>query len=263
VDERRERQSQVGKLDGRVAIVTGGARGQGAEEASLFAAEGAKVLVADVLDDLADEVATGIGAAAISCHLDVRDPASWQNAVDLAVASFGRVDVLVNNAGVVRIVPIEDMEFADYLAVIEVNQHGCWLGMKYVIPVMKGNGGGAIVNIASQAGMVPAKGLSAYAASKFAVRGMTRVAAAELGPLGIRVNAICPGAIDTDMALSRQFPPDQRAGLYSHLPVGRIGTVEEVARLVLFLACDDSSYCTGTEFVIDGGALATVQIPRR
>jgi 3alpha(or 20beta)-hydroxysteroid dehydrogenase len=253
----------VAKLEGLVAIVTGAARGQGEAEASLLAAEGAKVVVADVLDEQAAEVAARIGAAALACHLDVRDPRGWQDAVDLAVESFGHLDVLVNNAGIVRITPIEDMDFADYLEVIEINQHGCWLGMKHVIPAMKANGSGNIINVASQAGILPAPGLSAYAASKFAVRGMTKVAAAELGPAGIRVNAIFPGAIDTPMALSRQFPPERRARLYSHLPLARIGTAEEVARLVLFLASDDSSYCTGGEFVIDGGALATVPIPRR
>jgi 3alpha(or 20beta)-hydroxysteroid dehydrogenase len=253
----------VGKLDGRVAIVTGAARGQGEAEARLLAEEGATVVVADVLDDLANTVADAIGDRTVAAHLDVRDPASWEAAVELATSSFGRLDILVNNAGILRLGTIEEMPFEEYLAVVNVNQHGCWLGIKHVAPIMRAVGAGTIVNVSSQAGIVPAAGISAYAASKFAIRGITRVAAAELGHDGVRVNAILPGAIDTDMLTSRTMPPEQRTAFYARQPIPRVGTTDEIAKLVLFLASDDSTYCTGADFSIDGGAIAVLPIPPR
>ena len=251
----------MGRLDSKVAIVTGAARGQGEAEARLFAEEGASVMIADVLDDLTAKVASDIGDRAVACHLDVTDPASWQAAVDVAMTNFGRLDILVNNAGILRLGSIEDMPFDEYLSVVNVNQHGCWLGIKHVAPIMRAAGSGSIVNVSSQAGVLPAGGTSAYSASKFAIRGITRVAASELGHDGIRVNAICPGAIDTDMLVSQAMEPEQRNAFDSRQPIPRIGTTDEIAKLVLFLASDDSSYCTGADFLIDGGAVAALPIP--
>jgi 3alpha(or 20beta)-hydroxysteroid dehydrogenase len=251
----------VGKLDAKVAIVTGAARGQGEASARLFAAEGAFVVIGDVLDDLSETVATDIGDRAVASHLDVTDPASWQATTELAASRFGSIDILVNNAGILRLGTIEEMTFEEYLSVINVNQHGCWLGIKHVAPIMRSAGRGSIVNVSSQAGLVPGARTSAYAASKFAIRGITRVAAAELGHDGIRVNAILPGAVDTDMLVSRTMTPEERNAFYARQPIPRIGTTDEIAKLVLFLASDDSTYCTGADFSIDGGAVAVLPIP--
>ena len=247
-----------GRLDGKVALISGAARGQGEAEAELFAAEGARVVLGDVLERV-DTVAARIDASfpgsAVSVALDVTDESSWRTAVDTIRARFGRLDILVNNAGIIRFGMMLDVSLEEYQAVINVNQIGCWLGMKSTAPLMGEGGGGSIVNISSMNGITPGAGIMSYVASKFAIRGMTKAAALELGPKGIRVNSIHPGAILTDMA---------RAGLahlegnpLAGLPIPRIGEPEEVARLALFLASDDASYSTGSEFVIDGGWLVT------
>lgn len=240
----------MGRLDGKVAIITGGARGQGAAEARLFAAEGARVLVADVLDDEGRAVAGEIGEAAAYVHLDVGDEAQWQAAVATAEERFGPVSVLVNNAGVLLFQALDKTEVADFERVLRVNVVGVFLGMKAVTPSMERAGGGAIVNISSTAGLTGLPFLGAYTASKWAVRGLTKTAAMDLGRKGIRVNSVHPGGIDTPMVAGTS--PD--APFYKRLPVPRMGSPEEAARAVLFLASDEASYIAGAELAVDGGA---------
>ncbi|MCC6642919.1 MAG: glucose 1-dehydrogenase [Deltaproteobacteria bacterium] len=247
----------MGKLDGKVAIVTGAARGQGEAEARLFAAEGAKVVLGDVLDREGQAVADSIGAAAIYLHHDVANEESWKAVVGAAVSKWGRLDVLVNNAGILLVMPIAQMELADYMRIVGVNQVGCLLGMKHSIPAMAKGGGGSIVNISSTAGFEGQPGIAAYVSTKWAIRGLTRSAAIECGSLGIRVNSIHPGAINTHMGRgdAQGFEKVDSGGVFDKLPLGRIGEPIEIARLALFLASDDSSYCTGGEYTADGGWL--------
>jgi 3alpha(or 20beta)-hydroxysteroid dehydrogenase len=249
----------MGRLDGKVALITGGARGMGKSHVRHFVAEGARVVFGDVLDDRGTAVAGELGDRVCRyVHHDVTDEAEWAGAVALAVETFGRLDVLVNNAGVLKFASIADMPPAEFRRILDVNAVGCWLGMKAVIEPMKAAGGGSIVNISSIEGFTGAAGLSAYSASKFAVRGMTKVAARELGSFGIRVNSVHPGGVLTRMTL-------EQAGTYDHvdgekfvasLPIARFAEPVEISRLVAFLASDDSSYSTGSEFVADGGLLS-------
>jgi len=245
----------MGRLDAKVAIVTGAARGIGAAEATCFVAEGAQVVVADVLDDEAAAVAGRLGDDAIATHLDVTDPASWTAAVATAVEHFGHLDTLVNNAGIVRVGPVESMTVEDFRAVLEVNLFGTFLGIQAVVPALRDAGGGSIVNTSSTAGFLGYSGLGAYVASKFGVRGLTKVAAQELGPAGIRVNSIHPGGTDTPMVHSDTFQLDPETA-FANQPIARIGRPEEIAALAVFLASDESSYSTGAEFIADGGALS-------
>jgi 3alpha(or 20beta)-hydroxysteroid dehydrogenase len=241
------------RLAGKVALITGGARGQGRAEARLFADEGAKVIVTDVLDDEGRALAAAIGAAASYHHLDVSDEVQWHTVIDRVRDSHGRLDVLVNNAGIGIPGTIIDTTLADYRKVIDINQVGTFLGMHVCAPLMRDSGGGSIINVSSMMGFVGGAARVAYTASKFAVRGMTKVAAIELGPLGIRVNSIHPGAIETDF-----IRPETRHLLnLERLPLRRIGTADDVAKLALFLASDEAAYSTGSEFVIDGGWLST------
>jgi 3alpha(or 20beta)-hydroxysteroid dehydrogenase len=255
----------MGKLDGRVVIVTGAARGQGEQEARLFVAEGARVVVADVLDDLGGALAKEIGATYV--HLDVGVEEEWKTAVAAAKKAYGRLDGLVNNAGILRFNALVDTPLDEFMQVVQVNQVGCFLGMKTVAPELAD--GGTIVNTASYTALTGMAAVGTYAATKHAVLGLTRVAALELASRRIRVNAICPGAIDTAMSNPARLDPDadpeemSRAldELYRKLvPLGRVGQPEEVARLALFLTSDDSSYITGQPFVIDGGWLAGVSV---
>jgi 3alpha(or 20beta)-hydroxysteroid dehydrogenase len=200
----------------------------------------------------------GVGAAAVFVHHDVGDEAQWAEAVAVAVDRFGRLDVLVNNAGVVHHASVADTTLADYERLVRVNQIGVFLGMRAVIEPMRRAGGGSIVNVSSVRGISGATRLLAYTATKFAVRGMTKVAALELGRDGIRVNSLHPGPVATDIAAGADIDPVAMAAYFAHQALPRIGQPDELARVALFLASDESSYCTGAEFVADGGQTAGV-----
>ncbi|MGW7261905.1 SDR family NAD(P)-dependent oxidoreductase [Streptomyces sp. NPDC054842] len=257
----------MGKLDGRVVIVTGAARGQGEQEARLFVAEGARVVLADVLDDQGKALAEEIGARYV--RLDVSREDDWRAAVEAAKEAYGRIDGLVNNAGILRFNELVRTPLEEFEEVVRVNQTGVFLGIRTVAPEIAAAGGGTVVNTASFAGLTGMAYVGAYAATKHAIVGLTRVAALELAARNIRVNAVCPGAIDTAMSNPAQLDPgadvvdgaEALDAVYSKLvPLGRIGRPEEVARLALFLSCEDSSYITGQPFVIDGGWLAGVSV---
>jgi 3alpha(or 20beta)-hydroxysteroid dehydrogenase len=253
----------MGVLDGKVALISGAARGQGEAEARRFAAEGAMVVLADILDGQGAEVAEDIGKAARYVHLDVTSEGDWDGAVRAALDDFGTIDVLVNNAGTARATPIIGGSLDDYLAVVMVNQVGVYLGMRAVAPVMRRAGGGSIVNISSIDGIVAMPRVSAYVASKFAVRGMTKAAALELAEHGIRCNSVHPGYIDT--ALLRGggdtgFREVDLGAVAATVPAKRVGTVDDVTEVVLFLASDASRYCSGAEIVVDGGLIAGLPV---
>lgn len=234
------------RLDGKVALITGGARGQGAAEAKLFIDEGATVVITDVLTAEGEKTAGEIGADFLP-H-DVADDNRWDEVVADVVARHGSLDVLVNNAGILFGGRMAKTTTDDWNRVIAINQTGVFFGMRAVAPQMIEQGSGSIVNISSVAGLEGIFGSMAYTASKFAVRGMTKVAAKELGPHGIRVNSVHPGIIDTEMTSDFDKPRMLRG-----VPLGREADAAEVAALVLFLAGDEASYCSGQEFVVDGG----------
>ena len=244
------------RLAGKVALITGAARGQGAAEAELFAAEGARVILADVLDADGEAAAARIGEAASYRRLDVTDESAWDAIVAGIVEDHGKLDVLVNNAGIYRNAPVTEMDQETYRLVIEVNQIGVWLGMKACGRQMIEQQSGSVVNISSTAGFRARPGAIAYTASKFAVRGMTKVAAREWGRFGIRVNSIHPGPIET--AMLQQVPgyESDPQRFLRNVPLRRAADPSEVANLALFLASDESSFCTGSEFLVDGGSLA-------
>jgi 3alpha(or 20beta)-hydroxysteroid dehydrogenase len=244
-----------GVLSGKVALITGGARGQGAAEGRLFAEAGATVILADVLD--ADGVATAAEIGARYVHLDVTSEEEWQTVVDDVIATEHRLDVLVNNAGIFRASTIIKETIAQWEQVIAVNQTGTFLGMRTAGQAMVAAGnGGSIINISSVAGLTGTFGSVSYSASKWAVRGMTKVAARELGRYGIRVNSIHPGLIQTDMTagFAEVHDDERRRRTERSTPLQRLGVPEDVARVVLFLASDAAGYCTGQEFVVDGGS---------
>ncbi len=256
----------MGRLDGKVALVSGGARGMGQAEARLFAAEGAKVAICDIVDDEGKAVASEIGSSAIYQHLDVTSQDQWAEAIAATTAAFGKLDVLVNNAGIGEVVSFVDMTLDDYRRVTEVNQTGVFLGLKAAIDPMTEAGGGSIINISSIDGLVAANCVLHYIASKWAVRGMTKAAAIELAPRGIRVNSVHPGFIHTMIGNPEGAPrPEGRAVLDDFTkkwtPMGRTGEPEDIAKLVLFVASDDSAYSTGSEFVSDGGMIAGYPSP--
>jgi len=249
----------MGRLDGKVALITGGARGMGKSHARHFAAEGARVVIGDVLDDRGAAVAAGLGPEACRyVHHDVTSEADWRAAVAATLEAFGRLDVLVNNAGIFRHAPIGEMPPDEFRRVIDVNLVGCWLGVHHAVAPMTAAGGGSIVNVSSIEGFVGAAGLSAYSASKFGIRGVTKSAAQELGPLGIRVNSVHPGGVMTSMAMAaaETMTDVDPAGFLKALPIARFAEPVEISRLVAFLASDESSYTTGAEFVADGGLLS-------
>ena len=242
----------MNRLDDKVAIITGGARGQGAAEAELFAAAGAQVVITDVLDE-GEATAERLGAAVDFLPQDVTSENDWARVVDTVAERHGRVDILVNNAGIFRTVGLEETTMQMWQQMNDVNQTGVFLGMRTVAPIMKAQGTGSIINISSIAGMKSAAIAFAYAASKWAVRGMSKSAAVELAPHGVRVNSVHPGIIDT--AMLQEFGGAIET-IEQNIPLGRVAEADEVGKLVLFLASDDASYCTGHEFVVDGAMIS-------
>jgi 3alpha(or 20beta)-hydroxysteroid dehydrogenase len=244
----------VGRVAGKVALISGGARGMGASHASMLVQEGAKVVIGDILDDegkaLAAEI-NAIGDAARYVHLDVTQPDQWDAAVATATGEFGKLDVLVNNAGIVALGQLKNFDLAKWHKVIDVNLTGTFLGMRVAVEPMTAAGGGSIINVSSIEGLRGAPAVHPYVASKWAVRGLAKSAALELAPLNIRVNSIHPGFIRTPMTAN--LPEDLVT-----VPLGRPGEVREVSTFVVFLASDESSYTTGSEFVMDGGLVIDV-----
>ena len=243
------------RLQGKTAIVTGGARGMGAATARLFAAEGARVVIADLLDDDGAKLARDIGGNAMYRHHDVTDEVSWRSLIEDAAKAWGQIDALVNNAGVLLFKTIADTTRGDFERVLGVNLIGTFLGTKLVGEHMVARGRGSIINISSADGMKGANGLGAYCASKWGSRGLTKVAAMEFGHKGVRVNSVHPGGIDTAMGNPYQEKREDVNKRYSMVPLQRVGDPEEVARTSLFLASDESSYLCGAEIAVDGGML--------
>lgn len=243
----------MGKLDGKVAIVTGGARGMGEATTRRFVAEGAKVAIADVLEEQGQALAAELGDAARFWKLDVTSEDDWARVVTEVEAELGPVDALVNNAGILMFKGLLETTKADYERVLGVNLVGEFLGIKAVAPGMIARGRGAIVNVSSVDGMKGANSLAAYASSKWGVRGLTKVAAMELGHKGIRVNSVHPGGVDTVMSNHNAAPREEVDKGYANVPLQRIGGPEEVAAASAFLASDDASYIHGAEIVVDGG----------
>jgi 3alpha(or 20beta)-hydroxysteroid dehydrogenase len=241
----------MNRLAGKIVLISGGARGQGAAEARLFVAEGAKVVIGDVLESEGQRLATELGDAAVFLRQDVTREEDWAKAVN-AAAGLGGLHGLVNNAGIYQPKTLMETDVALFERHMRVNQLGCFLGMQAVVPLMERSGGGSIVNISSVAGLRGSPGAIAYSATKWALRGMTKAAAIDLAPRKIRVNSVHPGPIDTEMLNVRT--PEQNQQRLKAVPMKRQGTAEEVASLVLFLLSEESGYITGAEVAIDGGA---------
>jgi 3alpha(or 20beta)-hydroxysteroid dehydrogenase len=246
-------------FDGKVVVITGAARGQGEDEARLFAERGASVVLTDVLEDEGRAVAESIGDAARFVVHDISDEAAWARTVQTATDEFGGVDVLVNNAGIYWVKMIADETAEGFAKMLSVNLVGSFLGIKAVTASMGERGGGSIVNISSTAGAMGYPGHVAYGATKWALRGLTRVAALELSDLGIRVNCVLPGAVDT--AMSWGLGMEAGEGKLPGVPLRRVGLTREIAQTVAFLASDQASYITGSEYIVDGGASAGVALP--
>jgi len=243
------------RLQDKVAIVTGGARGMGGATSKLFAQEGAKVVIADLLEEEGRKLAQELGANALFVRHDVSDEASWAHVIEQTVKVYGEPDILVNNAGVLLFRTLQETSLADFQRVININLAGSFLGVKLVGARMIARGRGSIVNISSTDGMKGANGLGAYCASKWGIRGLTRVAAMEYGHKGVRVNSVHPGGIDTAMGNPYGEAKDEVNKRYGWVPLQRVGEPVEVARASLFLASDDSSYLCGAEIAVDGGML--------
>ena len=247
------------RLEGKVALISGGARGQGAAEARLFVQEGARVVVADILEGEGEGVVADIregGGDASFVRLDVTSEDDWRSAVEFTVETYGRLDVLINNAAIYRRTPIVDTDLEEWKRIMDVNSTGVFLGTKRAVPAMQASGGGSIINVSSTAGLVGSGRGSAYGASKGSVRLFTKYTAIQHARDGIRANSIHPGPIDTEMIADNISTPEGRAESESRVPLGRIGTVMDVAYGALFLASDEASYMTGAELVIDGGVTA-------
>ena len=244
----------AGRLDGKVALISGAARGQGEAEARMFVNEGAKVVLGDILLEDQQKVVDSLGGQATGVKLDVTQEADWQNAVDTALNTYGKLDILVNNAGIFPTERLEETDLELWNRVIAINQTGVFLGMKYAVPAMRRSGGGSIVNISSIAGLIGAGMATAYHGTKGAVRLLTKTTAIECAKDNIRVNSVHPGGVDTVM-LDVLNPEGRQAAMQAH-PLGRLATVQDIAYGVLYLASDESSFVTGSELVIDGGYTA-------
>ena len=247
------------RLKNKVAIITGAAKGQGEFEARLFASEGATVVLCDIDEEACGKTAEEIsssGGSAVSMTLDVTSEPNWIGVIEQTVEFFGKLDILVNNAGIYSRVPIENASVEEFDHILEVNLRGVFLGTKHAIPAMRTSGGGSIINISSTAGIVGNVGSGAYGASKGGVRSFTKYTAIQHASEGIRANSVHPGPIDTDMISDNLSTAEGRKSTESRIPMGRVGSIEDVAMGVLFLATDESSYMTGSELVIDGGMTA-------
>jgi 3alpha(or 20beta)-hydroxysteroid dehydrogenase len=238
------------KLEGKVAIITGAGSGMGAEEAKMFAAEGAKVVITDINADACRAIAAEIGDNAIAIEQDVADEAGWKKVVDAALAKFGKIDILVNNAGMTKSANFDDTDAAMMRRMLDVNIVGSFLGMKATRDAMRANGGGVVINIASGLAFTSLPGYFAYGISKWGVRGMTRLGAKELAPDNIRVVTVTPGAIETPSLV-----PAVRENAKTMIPLGRVGGSDEFARVVVFVASDDASYLAGAEIMVDGAMI--------
>ncbi|TDC54817.1 glucose 1-dehydrogenase [Actinomadura sp. KC345] len=248
----------MGQLDGKVALITGGARGMGKSHVRRFLDEGAKVVFGDVLEEEGTKLAAELGGDARFVRMDVAREEDWRHAVETATTAFGALNVLVNNAGILRHKTIEEMSLDEFRQILDVNLIGQWLGVKSVTAAMREAGGGSIINVSSTEGFIGASGLAAYSASKFGVRGLTKSAARELGKYEIRVNSVHPGGVLTPLSLQDDVvsaTADSADAFLKALPLGRMGKSKEVSGLVVYLASDDSSYCTGSEVLVDGGML--------
>lgn len=241
------------RLKDKVAIVTGGASGMGAAHVKAFVQEGAKVVLTDLNEAGGQKLAKELGDQVLFVKQDVTSEAEWQNVIDETLKAFGTIDVLVNNAGISMAIPLEEITEQQYRKIIDINQVSVFLGMKAVLPTMKKNQKGSIVNISSLNGLVG--GAIGYTDSKFAVRGITKAAALELSPYGIRVNSVHPGVIETPM-VTESDAKDQIEQIKNFVPMRRMAQPDEVSKMVVFLASDEASYSTGSEFVIDGGLSA-------
>ncbi len=245
------------RLANKVCLVTGGARGIGAASVQRMAAEGARVVIADRRVDEGEQLRDRLNAERAGCaefvSLDITRADEWDAAVAATQAAFGRIDVLVNNAGTIRVAPLADTDLALFEKVLNTNLVGTFLGIKAVMAPMKAAGGGSIINFSSVQGLEGREGLAAYASSKFAIRGLSKTAAIELGPDGIRVNVVVPGPTKTKMTERPGWSDEQYNAAYGGYPLGRMADAGEVAEMVLFLASDESSFCTGSDFIVDGG----------
>ncbi|AQA03391.1 3-alpha-hydroxysteroid dehydrogenase [Mycobacterium sp. MS1601] len=241
----------MGRVDGKVVLISGGAQGMGASHAKMLVDEGAKVVIGDILDEKGEALAAELGDSARYVHLDVTEAEQWDAAVKTAVDTYGSLTALVNNAGIVALGKIGKFDMAKWQKVIDVNLTGTFLGMQAVVEQLKAAGGGSIINVSSIEGLRGAPMVHPYVASKWAVRGLAKSAALELGPFNIRVNSVHPGFIRTPM--TKHFPDDMVTA-----PLGRPGKSEEVSTFIVFLVSDESSFSTGSEFVMDGGLVTDV-----